>query len=150
MRLFQSFLSLSILCLSCRQTTATFYNCSGATTTRRKEVRQMKADGDWAAFVRAFQTVQSKGILESFVDLHSPSEYWSYAHNSSLFLLFYRVYIRKFERALQDEGAAYLPYWNWYSTPNLQRPLSIHRAIDALNPWRSPVLSKDFFGRYAF
>lgn len=72
------------------------YNCSGITI--RKEVRQMKADGDWDGFVKAFKTLNTNGVLQKYVELHSanPDGYWSYAHGTQNFLVWHRVYLKVF------------------------------------------------------
>ncbi|KAL3895827.1 MAG: hypothetical protein SGCHY_004466 [Lobulomycetales sp.] len=70
----------------------------------------MKEDGDWEGFVSAFKALNDKGILANFVQMHSPSQYWFYAHGTPFFLLWHRLFIKEFERALQAEGAAYIPY----------------------------------------
>jgi hypothetical protein len=108
--------------------TNVFYSSTLTTSLYRK------ADGDWQGFVDTFKALNDNGILEKFVNMHSPAKYWGYAHNSHLFLLWHRVYTKEFEKALQEHGAKYIPYWNW--------------AIDSTITWRSPVLLDELFGRF--
>jgi hypothetical protein len=43
-------------------------DCTG--TTQRKEVREMKAEGNFELFVTAFKTMSTDGTLASLVNIH--------------------------------------------------------------------------------
>ncbi|KAJ3221078.1 hypothetical protein HK099_003795 [Clydaea vesicula] len=105
--------------------------CSGRTA--RKEVRQMKQDGDWDAFIGAYMSLVSDGTLASYVNQHVQS--WGFAHFNAHFLPYHRIFLKKFEEDLQSRGARYLPYWD-----------SSADSQDLLN---SQILTAEFFGKLA-
>jgi hypothetical protein len=100
------------------------FDCTSLT--ERKEVREMKADGDWEGFVRAFKNLARDGTLSRFINdhiriLHALSLFnhftycivnWTHAHFTSYFLPWHRAYLKHFEIELQKRGAKYLPYWD--------------------------------------
>ena len=106
--------------------------CTGPST-YRKEVRQMKADGDLDKFTSAFAQLAANGVLLKYVNWHGPSPgYWNFAHFNPMFLPFHRCYLKELEKELQALGCPYLPYWD--------------SAIDANQPWLSPILTGEYFG----
>lgn len=104
--------------------------CSGVTY--RKEVRQMRAEGQFDLFVNAFKALAADGTLDKFTQWHGPQGYWSYSHFSPRFLPWHRIYLKEFEKALQAKGCPYLPYWDW--------------SLDSQNPGSSPILGPDYCG----
>lgn len=85
--------------------------CTGNTV--RKEVREMKADGDWDGYVTAFKTMATDGSLAEYINIHhSWGGQWHHIHATSRFLPWHRAYIKFFEIELQARGAKYLPYWD--------------------------------------
>ncbi|KAJ3224250.1 hypothetical protein HK099_008706 [Clydaea vesicula] len=113
-------------------TQSSFVQCSGNTV--RKEVRDMKLDGDLDAYVAAFLSLAKDGTLLKFVNWHSPNEggFWNYAHFTPRFLPWHRIFLKEFEKLIQSRGGKYVPYWDW--------------SLDSQRPWLSPVLSSEFFG----
>ncbi|KAJ3382053.1 hypothetical protein HDU92_004980 [Lobulomyces angularis] len=105
--------------------------CSGQTI--RKEVRQMKKDGDWEAFVSAYKSMVADGTLSNWVNQHVNS--WDFAHFNAHFLPYHRIFLKKFEQDLQARGAKYLPYWD--------------SSADSQDLTNSQIFSAEFFGTLA-
>lgn len=57
--------------------------CSGHRT--RKEVREMKLDGDFEAFVAAFTLLVNEGQLHAYDAIHKLD--WNYKHMNPVFLI---------------------------------------------------------------
>jgi len=105
--------------------------CSGRS--RRKEVRQLKQEGGFDRFIQAFKAMAADGSLAELVNLHGPAPgFWAHAHFTPRFLPFHRIYLKEMEKALQQRGAPYLPYWDW--------------SLDSQKPWNSPILGPEYFG----
>lgn len=78
----------------------------------RKEVREMKKDGDFEGFVKAFNQLLVEGEMGKFESIHVND--WDYKHMSPRFLPWHRMFLHDLEEKLIARGAKYLPYWDWY------------------------------------
>lgn len=74
----------------------------------RKEIRQMKQDGDFDGFVKAFKQMATDGSLQQLVTWHK-YQGTRYMHGQNpRFLPWHRIYLNKFEEELTKRGAKYL------------------------------------------
>lgn len=96
------------------------------TSIMRQEVQQMKLNGDFKNYTRAFDIISNNNQLDNLVQLHG--KYWNTAHFNQNFLLWHRLYIFEFEKLLKEHECNYLPYWDWSSENNTE------------------IFQKDFFG----
>ena len=119
-----------------------FYHAQSCTPTGRcngpirirKEVREMKADGDLDSFINAFKTLATNGVLANYVNLHNSQSMNrnQVIHNNPMFLPFHRWLLWSFENDLIAHGAKYIPYW--------------YSPVDSSNVLNSPILQSDYFG----
>ncbi len=63
-------------------------------------------------FLCAFNTLKENGVLGQLVDIHGVPSHL--AHSTQRFLPWHRIYLLKFEQALQSiHPDVTLPYWDW-------------------------------------
>ncbi|KAI9296354.1 Di-copper centre-containing protein [Neoconidiobolus thromboides FSU 785] len=103
------------------------------TVYQRKEIRQLSS-AEIQAFFQAVRTLNSgnqPSKYASFVKTHLT--YAPNNHGTANFLVWHRLFLREFEKALQAVNPnVALPYWNW--------------SYDSQAPELSGVLSDNYFG----
>ncbi len=100
----------------------------------RSEVRALSAER-WGRYVRAIRALNRESggasVYDGFVRIHVDHAHTAYG--TPAFLPWNRVFLRRFELALQRiDPAARVPYWDW--------------TRDARAPAGSPVLGDRYFG----